>query len=413
MKYCARCAYPANHPLGLTFDEEGVCSGCRVHEEKFRLDWDGRFHRLKALCEPYRDGNTYDCIVPVSGARDSYFIVHVVKNLLGLNPLLVSYNKQFNTRRGVRNLEHLRECFDADLIVSTTSPDTARKIARSTMKLAASFYWMNHAGTTAFPVRMAVTHRIPLIIWGCHQGLDQVGMFSHQEEVEMTRRYWEEHDLMNLSFERVLAEASGVTEQDVSLLRYPDAEAIARTGVRGIYLNNFIRWDQRRQHEQMQPRFHYESADQTRTFHTYEDVDCFFYSDVHDYIKHAKHGYGKATDQASREMRFHRLGRKEAAELIEHFESRPPRHLDLLLDWLDIPEKEFHDYVDQHRNPAIWEQNSGTWQKKDSFANHVVEGDGDPLEPFEVSEDYSDGLPDEELVLLKRGHSDSRPKLIF
>ena len=127
MKYCVRCLYPENHPLGLTFDEHGVCSGCRVHEEKDALDWAERLERLRKLVAPFRcrTRTIHDCIVPVSGARDSYFIVHVVKNILGLNPLLVTYNKHYNTRRGVRNLAYLRTIFDCDCLTQTVAPQTS------------------------------------------------------------------------------------------------------------------------------------------------------------------------------------------------------------------------------------------------------------------------------------------------
>ena len=116
MRYCKRCLYPENHPLFLTFDGEGVCSGCRVHEEKDRLDWDERSKKLKRIFEHYksRSGRSYDCIVPVSGGKDSYFIVHTVKNVYKMNPLLVSYNKQYNTELGIRNLANLRTVFNCD-----------------------------------------------------------------------------------------------------------------------------------------------------------------------------------------------------------------------------------------------------------------------------------------------------------
>ena len=114
MKICSRCLYPENHPFGIIFDSEGVCSGCRVHEEKNQLDWVERFEKLRKISYQYRSrsGDNYDCIVPVSGARDSYFIVHVVKNILKLNPLLVHYNKHYNTRLGIRNIAYLRIAFD-------------------------------------------------------------------------------------------------------------------------------------------------------------------------------------------------------------------------------------------------------------------------------------------------------------
>ena len=83
MKYCKRCLYPENHPLGIIFDEQGVCSGCRVHEEKDIIDWEKRGKKLERTLRAYKSesGKNYDCIIPVSGARDSYFIVHTIKNV--------------------------------------------------------------------------------------------------------------------------------------------------------------------------------------------------------------------------------------------------------------------------------------------------------------------------------------------
>jgi len=197
---CTRCLYTALHPLHLTFDEEGICSGCRVHEEKDRLDWAERGKKLATILEAYRSTSSrnYDCIVPVSGARDSHFIVHTVKRVYGMNPLLVTYNKHYNTDLGIRNLANLRRTFDCDIMTLTVSPDTVKKITRGTLRRLGSLYWHCLAGQTVWPVSMAVKLKIPLIVWGAHQGLDQVGMFSHLDEVEMTRKYRKEHDLMGL-----------------------------------------------------------------------------------------------------------------------------------------------------------------------------------------------------------------------
>src|SRR5690349_17111200 len=121
MKFCTRCLYPENHPLNITLDEDGVCSGCRVHEEKDELNWEPRKEKLKAILNSYKNtsGNNYDCIIPVSGARDSYFIVHTIKNVYGMNPLLVTYNKHYNTDVGIRNLAFLRILFDCDIMTLT------------------------------------------------------------------------------------------------------------------------------------------------------------------------------------------------------------------------------------------------------------------------------------------------------
>ena len=83
MRFCNRCLYPENHPLNIIFDEHGICSGCRVHEEKDILDWDIRGQKLKKILDSYKNksGKNYDCIIPVSGARDSYFIIHTIGDI--------------------------------------------------------------------------------------------------------------------------------------------------------------------------------------------------------------------------------------------------------------------------------------------------------------------------------------------
>ncbi|RAJ33463.1 N-acetyl sugar amidotransferase [Pedobacter cryoconitis] len=360
MKYCLRCLYPENHPLNIVFDEKGICSGCNVHEEKDVLDWNARAEGLEDILKEYKNKsqNNYDCIIPVSGARDSFFIVHMIKNVYGMNPLLVTYNKQYNTDIGIRNLAKLRMQFDCDIMTLTVNPETVKKITRASLRKIGSIYWHCLAGQTVYPVQVAVKFKIPLIIWGAHQGIDQVGMFSHLDEVEMTRKYRKEHDLMGFEAEDLIDEFDSISEQDIIQYRYPDDKEIERIGVRGIYLNNFIRWDSRSQHEEMIHLYNYESHEQTRTFDTYNDVDCFNYSDVHDYIKFIKHGYGKVSDHASREIRLRRMTREEGIELVKQYTNKEPLHLHKFLNWIGISENSFNYLIDQHRNKKMWKRNN-------------------------------------------------------
>ena len=128
MKYCNRCVYPQNHPLGIIFDDEGVCSGCRVHEEKDEIDWKEKSKELEKILDPYRGkkGGYYDCIIPVNGNGDSFFVVDELKNNFGMNPLLVTYNTQFNTKVGIRNLSRLISELDCDHLLNTVGPETAK-----------------------------------------------------------------------------------------------------------------------------------------------------------------------------------------------------------------------------------------------------------------------------------------------
>lgn len=361
---CKRCLYPESHPLGLTLDEEGICSGCRIHEEKDRLDWEVRWKKLESLVRPYRStgGETYDCIVPVTGGNDSYFIVHLVKEKLGLNPLLVTYNKYFNTSLGIRNLANLRIRFNCDILVQNVNPNSVKKITRTTLREFGSIYWPCLAGQTVFPVQTAVRYGVPLIIWGAHQGLEQVGMFSHEHEVEMTRRYRKDHDLMGKEADDLLSIFDTLTEDDVWQYRYPSDHDLDRVGVRGIYLGNYVRWDPKAQHEEMMRRHGYRTANFARTFDCYDHVDCFNFMDLHDRLKIYKHGFSKVTDHATREIRHGRLTRDDGLALVRRYEHAPLQHADKFCDWLGVDMRGLNFMLDQHRNPLFWKQTDpGIW----------------------------------------------------
>jgi N-acetyl sugar amidotransferase len=344
--------------LGLTLDEEGICSGCRIHEEKDTLDWPERWKMLESLVKPYRskDGTNYDCIIPVTGAQDSYYIVHLVKERLGLNPLLVTYNKYFNTPLGIRNLANLRIRFNCDILYQNVNPISVKKITRSTLRRLGSIYWPILAGQTVFPVQTAVRYKVPLIIWGAHQGLEQVGMFSHEHEVEMTRRYRKDHDLMGHEADDLLSIFDTLKEEDIWQYRYPDDYDLNAVGVRGIYLGNYVRWDPKAQHEQMMRKYDYRTAAFNRTFDCYDHVDCFNYMNLHDQFKLLKHGFSKVTDHACREIRYGRLTREEGLALVRHHEQAPVEYSQLFMDWLGITHRSLQFIMDQHRNPNFWNQ---------------------------------------------------------
>ena len=347
---CRRCLYGSDHPLGLVLDGEGICSGCRVHEEKDQLDWAERWNRLEQLVKPYRssDHRNYDCIVPVSGAGDSFYIVHLVKERLGLKPLLVTYNRYYNTPLGIRNLAHLRRRFDCDILIQSVNPLSVKKIIRTTLRELGSFHWPVLAGQSVFPVQTAASHQVPLIIWGAHQGLEQVGMVSHLHEVEMTRRYRKDHDLMGYEADDLLSVFDSLTEEDIWQYRYPNEATLEQVGVRGIYLGNYVRWDPLAQHLHMVREAGYHSAVMPRTFDVYDHGDDWHYMGLHDWIKQRKHGYGKVLDQACREIRHGRLQRQQGLALVNNHQGIEPSNGQLLLDWLGLDHKGLDFTLAQH-----------------------------------------------------------------
>ena len=340
VQVCRRCLYTSDHPLGLVFDSTGLCSGCQIHEEKNKLDWGYRWERLERIVKPYRRTGiaNYDCVIPVSGGGDSFFTVYIAKERLGLNPLLVTSNKYYNTPTGIYNLAHLRTVFNCDLLIQNINPLSVKKVIKTTFRRLYSFHWPYIAAQSSFPVHTAVSHKIPLIIWGGHQGLEQVGMFSHEHEVEMSRRYRKDHDLMGYEVDDLLEVFDTLNERDVWQFRYPDDALIQKEGVRGIYLGNFVRWDPLAQHQKMVREAGFRPASMSRTFDIYDHVDDWHYTGLHDWIKYKKHGYGKVTDQISREIRHGRISRTWGLELKRYYESERPRHWKSLLEWIGSSE---------------------------------------------------------------------------
>jgi N-acetyl sugar amidotransferase len=401
---CKRCLYDTCHPLGLVIDAEGICSGCRVHEEKDRLDWAERWDRLEQLVKPYRsrDSRNYDCIVPVSGAGDSFFIVHLVKERLKLKPLLVTYNRYYNTPLGIRNLAQLRRRFDCDILIQSVNPLSVKKIIRTTLRELGSFHWPVLAGQSVFPVQTAVSHGVPLILWGAHQGLEQVGMFSHLHEVEMTRRYRKDHDLMGYEADDLLSVFDSLTEADIWQFRYPEEATLETVGVRGLYLGNYVRWDPLAQHLQMVKEAGYHSAIMPGTFDVYDHVDDWHYMGLHNRIKQIKHGYGRALDQACREIRHGRLSRDQALVLLQKYELQSREHEGMFLQWLELKSQELDFILSMHssRNESTTQPQTATTHRTVINPTRIGFKANDKLERQEetVSITIGKGFPDAKAI---------------
>lgn len=375
IRYCNRCLYPSNHPLGITFNDAGVCSGCTVHDEKYNaIDWAKRAQQFEELVALYRGKSNlyYDCIIPVTGTGDDFYVVDVVKNRFGLNPLLVTYNTHFNTKVSIRNLARLTTALDCDHILSTVGPDTVKKITRATLRILSDMYWHVLAGSQTFPVQVATKFSIPLIIWGCHGQMDQVGQFSHFDYIEMSKKIRKEHGLRMLDAQDLTAADGDITPEDVLPYIYPSDEQLTKSRVRGIYLNNFFFWNSKTQVEWAIEKFGYETNIQERTHNTYETIYCHNSAHVHDYIKYLKFGYGKATDHACRDIRLKRLTREQGIELAARYDHVRPSNLDVFLEWIGMTESEFMSHIDRHRDPRVWQRAvDGTWHAKYSVAQSI------------------------------------------
>jgi N-acetyl sugar amidotransferase len=417
MKFCKRCLYPENHALNIIFDSDGVCSGCRVHEEKYEIDWNKKENELAELLTQYkgREGTSYDCVIPVVGTGDDFFIVDLVKNKYGLNPLLVTYNTHFSTKVGVRNLARLISELDCDHMMSTVGPDTVKEISKITLEKFGDMYWHVLAGSQTFPVQVATKLDIPLVIWGVNGWLDQVGMFSHHDRVEMTKKVRKEHALRHVDAEELIGVSDKVTHKDLQAFTYPSDEQLESSRVRGLYIGNYVFWDSQKQIEDVINKFGYESNYQERTYNTYESIHCFNNASVHDYIKYLKFGYGKVYDHVARDIRLKRLSKADGLALIKQYIDVKPKALSVFLNWLDLSEVEFTKFLDPFRDRNIWVKNSAeSWELKDSIFNYDVlsdnsqELDVEDARDYKVTELLEDQSSFNEYILLGRTYMDKR-----
>ncbi len=373
MEYCKRCLYPLNTADGITLDDSGLCSGCKVSAEKEKINWAERFEILKGILQKYknRPGAAYDCIIPVSGGKDSHFQTYVITKVFGLRPLLVTFNHEFNTKVGIRNMANMVSQFGCDHIRFTPNPKVIKKLSITSLKKMGDMCWHCHAGIFTYPVQIAVKFNIPLIVWGEVGYLDLHGMFSLNDLVEMTRKVRTEHAMRSYEPQDMITGENGLTMEDLDCFVYPSDEDIERVGVRGIFLGNYLYWNAKKQTELMIKDYGFETAVQERSYNTYENAECHC-EDCHDYLKYLKFGYGRATDHTSQDIRLQRMTREQGIEMVKKYDSLRPKRLDMFLEWSGMTEEEFEKCVDSMRDKKIWEKDSnGKWIAKDSVANHA------------------------------------------
>jgi N-acetyl sugar amidotransferase len=383
MDYCKRCVYPANTKPGIVFDEQGICSGCRTFEQKTifqdQIDWDGRRLLLKELLLEHSarqrvKNNPYDCIIPVSGGKDSHYQTWLIRKQFGLNPLLVTYNHTFNTPLGIRNLTNLVEKLDCNLLRFSTAPGSAIRMAKYMLKRIGDVTWHYHAGIMTFPIRAAVQYDIPLVVWGEEGFSELVGMHNLDDFVEFTKKKRQEHMMRGFEPDDLLAEPDcPLTRYDLAPFFYPSDEDIERVGVRGIYLSNYVPWNARDHAEFVIRELGFESAQsRERTFNIYAKTDDLHANGLHDYLKYLKFGYGRATDDAANEIRHGRMTREQGIEMVMRYDHLRPSDMDVFLRKSGLSEPQLLEMIEPMRDPSIWEMDpAGKWRIKDHVGNHI------------------------------------------
>ena len=375
LRLCSRCLYPDTKP-DLFFDEEGVCTACRSFESRAAVDWDARRAELERLVARYRsaDGANYDCIVPVSGGKDStYQVVRLLE--LDLNPLCVTATTDSLSDIGRRNIENIKK-LGVDYLEMTPNPVVRHKINRLCLTEIGDISWPEHVLIFTIPVRFSVKLNIPLIIWGENSQHEYGGPAAAAEKRTLDRRWLEEFGgLLGLRVSD-LAVLDGITARDLIAYTYPSDAELRKSCVTGLFLGYFFPWDGWQNAMIAQANgFETFSTAVEGSLANYENLDNY-QTGIHDYFKYLKFGFGRATDIACNHIRRGRLLRDDALRIVEKRDGKFPwtylgRPIEEILGEIDMTLEEFLIICDRFTNRRIF--------ATDNQGNIIRDDDGNVL----------------------------------
>lgn len=368
-RWCRRCVYPSMAAAPMEFDAEGVCMGCRMAEVKDAIDdaaWERRRQLLLDIFARTRstDGSRYDCVIPVSGGKDSYFQTHLITREFGLKPLLVTYDGNNWTPTGWRNVQRMKSVFGVDHLFYSPSVELLKKLNRAAFAIMGDMNWHAHVGITTVPVIAAAMMQIPLIIWGEHGYLDLCGQFSMDDFPEMSYRDRLEHFARGYEWTYFVG-LEDIGEQDMWMYKYPSDQRLFDLDLSGIYIGNYVRWEANEHAPLMMREYDWQPSPEPfdRTYRTMSNLDDMHENGVHDYLKFIKFGYGRATDHACKDVRAGRMSRDEALEMVRKYDHVKPRDLARWLDYVGMDESEFDAIADTMRDARVWLWSDGAWIK--------------------------------------------------
>lgn len=310
---CNKCLYTNKHPFGLSI-YENECSGCITHNEKYTIDWDKKLDDLKTVVKEVKKKNrVYDCVVPIVGDAEDYYVMLKVLEL-GLNPLVVCVNDYFKNDIGWHNLHNLITYFDVDSIVFNPDMRVYKDLVRTSLRKFDHILLPFLTLHTSFPVHIAKNRKIPLIVWGQHQAVEQVGKFSHYDSVQMSKWSRREHDLFNIDIDTLIGNGAQVRERDLNYYKYPNITKLEKSGIKGIYLSNYMKWDPLKQNHSIL-NCGFKPEQNHSSFDIYERAGSSVYYQFHDLLKLKRVGYRKIRDHLVREIRHGRISKDEAIKV--------------------------------------------------------------------------------------------------
>jgi N-acetyl sugar amidotransferase len=345
MQYCVRCCMPETDE-GTDFDEMGVCQACRSSEQKMHINWVERERELRRILEDAKSkaGNNYDCIIPISGGKDSTFQLHILCKVYNMKPLAVTFNHNWYSETGWYNLVNGLETFNVDHIMFTPNRDLVNRLSKKSLHEIGDTCWHCHSGCGSFPLHIATKFNIPLLVYG-EPPNEGYGLGSYLETVKYNRHFFTEVSAKKTPDQMV---CNYISEKDIYPFLLPSAEKCEKVGVQGIHLGNYIFWDDERQTEFVRDTYGWRETEIEQTYKRYKSAECIM-PGMHDFTCYLKRGFGRASYHATIDVRNGLLTREEGLDLARRIDPVRPGALDYFLEIAGMSEDEFYEVMKKKR----------------------------------------------------------------
>jgi len=351
---------------GILFNEEGVCSGCVSYAKRTGVNWEGRYKELKEICNKYRGMNGpggYDCAIAVSGGKDSHYQVYVMKEMMGMNPILFSVEDNFTmTEAGKHNLRNISEAFSCNIIAIKPDIKTQKILMRKTFEKFGKPTWLLDRLIYTYPLIMSLKFNTPLLVYGENVSYEYGGADS--EETYSAREILKNGVASDISMVDLLGD--GITEKELVLTVAPSKEELDKLDP--IYLSYYLPWNSYSNYIFSKSRGFRDLThewNRTMCIENYDQIDSIAYF-VHAWMKYPKFGHASATDYSSRFIRYEMLTREEAIKLVkEKDHALDPKCVNDFCNFTGYTETEFWAVVEKFYNRDLFERDKyGRWVLK-------------------------------------------------
>ena len=375
VKFCTKCVMSNQRPR-ISFDKEGVCSPCRYTEMKKNneINYEKRKIELEKLLDKYRrNDGSYDIIVPCSGGKDSSTIAHKLKHEWGMTPLCVTFSPPVYSDIGRKNLTNfINAGFDHKLI--TPNGKLYKLFAKLCFAYIGDHEEIFDHGQMSGPVQEALRHGINLVMYGENGELEYGGDISTINFKGMPWDYYDKiyfstalENLVKIGKEHKYFEHYGIDfkEKNLDIFKLPKKEDLINNDIQFHWWGYYNKWIPQENYYYAVSNTGFEANPEGRMEGTYskyaqldDATDSFLY-----YLMYIKYGIGRATSDASHEVRDGHITRDEAVALVHRFDGEfPHKGFDIFLDYLDLTKDEFWDIVDRFRQEHIWEKKGNSWE---------------------------------------------------